>query len=268
MTDTDKKLGVIVVDDEPMARGSLRTLLAKDSEVELLHECRNGREAVDAVREHAPQILFLDIQMPGMTGFDVIAELDEDETPVVVFATAYDQYALRAFEVSAVDYLLKPFDDERFRSALERAKERAGKNVGDPGMGPELSTLLDSVTRKDVEDDPDPDGDLPWTKLAIHRKGRLDLLDTSEVDWVEAADQYVQVHIGTNVHLMRQSMSKLEKCLDPERFYRVHRSAIVAIDGVRRLEMLGGGSARILLGTDTWVPVSRSRLPGLKQRIG
>jgi len=267
MSEETAKLGIVVVDDEPMARGSLRTLLARDPEVELLQECRNGREALEAVREHQPQILFLDIQMPGMTGFDVIAELDEDETPVVVFATAYDQYALKAFEVSAVDYLLKPFDDERFGAALERAKNRARMST-EPGMGPELSDLLDTVARKEAEDDPDPDVDLPWTKLAIHRKGRIDLLDTSEVDWVEAADQYVQVHMGADVHLMRQSMSKLEKCLDPERFYRVHRSAIVAVDGVRRLEMLGGGSARILLGSDTWVPVSRSRLAGLKQRIG
>jgi two-component system LytT family response regulator len=235
---------VVVADDEPMARSTLRRLLAADPEVQLVAECAHGGEAVEAVVSHAPDVLFLDVQMPELDGFGVLAALSPEQIPTVVFTTAYDQYALAAFDVAAVDYLLKPFDDERFAQALERAKAQVRK--GSTGQSESLQ------------------------RLAIHHLGRVDLLEVDAIDWIEAADQYVKLHTANGSHLARLSMAHLEESLDPARFVRVHRSALVAIDRVRRLERDPSGTGRVLLndGKDTWLPVSRSRMAQMRKLLG
>ena len=267
MTSALPKLRVVVVDDEPMARVALRELLSADGEVEIVSECSNGDEALEALKGLKPDVVFLDVQMPGRSGFEVLESLSEEERPAVVFTTAYDQYALNAFDLHAVDYLLKPFDDDRFRLALTRAKERSRTDAA-VGAGQRLADLLAAV-RGSAALNPTRDvRAAPITRLTIHREGRLEVVETNTVDWIEAADQYVCLHTTEGEHLMRESMSQLESQLDPTRFMRVHRSAIVALDRVRRLETQGGGAGRVQLKDGTWVPVSRSRIAAVRRQLG
>lgn len=265
MNDLPSKIRVALADDEPMARASIRALLGRDPEIELVAECNNGMEAITAVRDLSPEILFLDVQMPGMDGFDVVDVLSPDELPVVVFATAFDQYAVGAFDVHAVDYLLKPFDDERFATALQRAKERVrGDLVAEQAR--QIAGVLSTLDERDA-DAAKPTGELA-RRLTIHREGRVDIVGTDDLIWVEAADQYVQLHTPDGVFLMRESMSHLQAILDPERFHRIHRSAIVALEHIRALERHSGGGGRVRIGESTWVPVSRSRMAELRARLG
>ena len=266
MPERTGRIRVVLVDDEPLARATLRKLLAADPEVELVAECAHGEEAVEAVRAHRPDLVFLDVQMPGMDGFEVIEDLASEPLPLVVFVTAYDRYALRAFEVHAVDYLLKPFDDERFAQALERAKERLRRDAV-IDLGRRLADLVSEVGDRLPETHGEGGLRKPLQRLAIHREGRVDVVEVEEVVWIEAADQYVKLHTEDDVHLMRESMTRLEQSLDPDRFLRVHRSAIVALERVRSLES-AGGTGRIRVGADTWLPVSRSRLAELRRRLG
>jgi two-component system, LytTR family, response regulator len=264
MGETDRKLRVVLADDEPMGRASIKALLARDSEIELVAECANGMEAVAAVREMSPDILFLDVQMPGMGGFDVIEALEAGELPVIVFATAYDQYAVDAFEVHAVDYLLKPFDDERFATALSRAKDRVVSRSTEE-QERDASELLTAIRDSTADTAERQEG--ITRRLSIHREGRVDIVDTDDLQWVEAADQYVQLHTTGGDLLMRKSMSYLEANLDPERFLRTHRSAIVAIAEIRTLERHGNGGGRVRISDGIWVPVSRSRMAVLRKRL-
>ena len=267
MADTLPQLRVVVVDDEPLARAALRELLSSDGDVELVRECSNGDEALEALRSLRPDVVFLDVQMPGRSGFEVLESLQEEERPVVVFTTAYDRYALDAFDLHAVDYLLKPFDDDRFRLALMRAKDRS-RTEAVLGAGRQLADLLGAVRGKTGGSVTGPGPDVPLTRLTIHREGGLEVVEADMVDWIEAADQYVCLHTAEGEHLMRESMSQLESRLDPARFMRVHRSAIVALDRVRRLETQGGGAGRVLLKDGTWVPVSRSRIASVRRQLG
>jgi len=256
---------VAFADDEPLGRAGVRALLERDPEVEIVAECANGMQVVEAVREHAPQILLLDVQMPGMTGFEVLDALDEAELPVVVFVTAYDRYAVAAFDRSAADYVLKPFDDERFERALARAKERA-VSASDDEKESDLSRVVESYGETLGERQEAEGG--PVSRLSIHREGRIDVVETEDLLWVEAADQYVELHTRQGVQLMRESMSHLEEVLDPARFLRIHRSALVALSEVRSLERFPGGTGRVRLADGTQLPVSRSRYRGLKARLG
>jgi two-component system LytT family response regulator len=262
--DAIQPMKVVFADDEPLSRATMRKLLARDPEVEVVAECANGIEAVGAVRSERPDILILDIQMPGMTGFEVVEELEDEGPPVIVFATAYDQYALDAFEVHAVDYLLKPFDDERFQKALERAKLRAERESRS-AVGEQLSGLLETLNEgRSAAGSSNP----ALTRLTIHREGRVDVVNTEDLVWIESADQYVMLHTADGEFLMREAMSKLEQSLDAERFLRIHRSAIVALDQVRTLERLGSGVGRVQLVDGQWLPVARSRMAALKGRLG
>lgn len=239
---TTERLTVVVADDEPLARATLRRLLAGDPELTLVAECAHGREAVDAVRAHTPDLLLLDVQMPGLDGFGVLSELQPAELPAVVFVTSHDRYALQAFEVEAVDYLLKPFDDQRFEKALERAKARLRE-----GGGAQRETLR---------------------QLAVRHQGRIDLVDLQGLRWVEAADQYVRLHCDDGVHLLRQSMAHLEESLDARRFLRIHRSAIVSVDRLRALESTGRGTGVVRLDDGSELPVSRKRMAEVRDRLG
>src|SRR5213595_315633 len=219
----------IIVDDEPLARDVLREYLAADEDFEIVAECANGFEAVRAVTEHDPDVLFLDIQMPKLDGFEVLELLDR--SPVVVFVTAYDQYALRAFEVHALDYLLKPFDDERFRRAVAHAKQqvRHGK-IG--ALSDRLAALLDGVARP-----PAVTRNGQYLKrLAIKAGGRVTILGVKDIDWIEAEGDYVKIHAGRAWHLLRETMKHLEAQFDPARFVRIHRSTIVNVERIKELQ--------------------------------
>ncbi len=232
---------VVAVDDEPIPRETLAALLTAAPDVELVAVCATGRGAVDAVREHRPDALFLDVQMPGLDGFGVIEALLDEPLPVIVFATAHDDYALAAFDVEAVDYLLKPFTDERFNQALERVRER-------------VAALRTMASKSQT--------------LAVHRAGLIERVDVSAIVWIESADQYVKLHTADDVHLMRESMANLEAQLDPERFLRVHRTVIVASEHVRAIETLRSGNGRLTVGGDVWLPVARARVADVKRRLG
>jgi len=234
------KIRTVVVDDEPLARSSLRVLLGRDPEIELVSECGSGKEALREIRARKPELVFLDVQMPECDGFDVLEQLGKDLPPALVFVTAYDQYALRAFEAGALDYLLKPFDNARFARALERAKERIA---------------LKDAPRK-IE------------RLAIKNAGEMLFLKISEIDWIEAADYYVCLHAGARTHLLRRSMNEVEEELGTGAFCRIHRSAIVNLERVRRLEVSEEGGTDVVLGNGTRLRLSRRYKRQLQGRLG
>lgn len=263
MSDSPERIRVAFADDEPLGRATLRALLTEDGQVDIVAECKNGREVLEAVQRERPDVLFLDVQMPGLTGLEVAEELEEGDPPVIVFATAFDHYALNAFDLHAADYLLKPFDDERFRKALARAKERVSRETRE-SLRERLSELLSTLN----DEQPQPQGSEIVTRLSIHREGRVDVVQADELLWVEAADQYVMLHTSRGEFLMRESMGQLERSLDPEHFLRTHRSTIVAIDQVTALERQSGGVGRVQLLNGTWLPVSRSRMSRVRARVG
>src|SRR6202011_1810392 len=209
-----KKIRTVVVDDEPLARTNISVMLKHDPEIEIVRECGSGMEALSEIRDTKPYLAFLDVQMPECDGFDVLELLGGDLPPAVVFVTAYDQYALRAFEAGALDYLLKPFDNDRFDRALSRAKERITH-------GKDLPRKMD--------------------RLAIKSAGQISFLKISEIDWIEAADYYACLHVKARTHLLRRSMTELDQELDQTVFCRIPRSTIVNLDRVQGLELSEDG---------------------------
>lgn len=267
----------LVVDDEPEAREGVRGLLARDPEVEIVGECRTGREAVAAIGSARPDLVLLDIQMPELDGFGVLAEVGAGAMPHVVFVTAYDHYALRAFEAHALDYLLKPFSDARFADAMARAKAQVRqRHVGE--LGRKLAALLgDGVAG------PRPEADAPASlpiaadaaparpyldRIMVRLARNISFVRVEEVDWIEAADYYAKLHVAKRAHLIRETMQELEKKLDPERFVRVHRSAIVNVDRIQTLQPYFRGGHVILLRDGTRLSLSRSRRAALEQALG
>jgi two-component system LytT family response regulator len=242
------KIRALIVDDEGLARERLRTLLEGDPEIEIVGERADGREALAAIRSEAPDLLFLDVQMPEMNGFDVLAALTtEERLPVVVFVTAYDQYALHAFDVHALDYLLKPFDRERFQKALQRAKaqiehERKGE------LGQRLLSLL-----ADLKPEPKT-----LERLVIKAAGRVFFLRADEIDWIESAGNYVRLHVGRESHLLRETMNVLEAKLNAAKFLRVHRSTIVNVERIKELHPLFRGEYVIVLRDGTQLTSGRA----------
>lgn len=251
MTATER-LRLVIVDDEPLARKTLRLLARRDREVVVAAECRNGEEAVESIREHRPDVVFLDVQMPGLDGFGVLERLGE-EPPLIVFVTAYDQYAIRAFEVHAIDYLLKPFTDERFEKALARAKDAVQHR---PGEAREKMAKLAADHRGG-----------PARRFMVRSAGRVVFLKAEEIDWIEAADYYARLHVAGGSHLIRESMNDLEAALDPEAFVRIHRSAIVNLDRVREMRPLFRGELVVVLNDGTQLRMSRSRREELESRF-
>jgi two-component system, LytTR family, response regulator len=233
-------ISTLIVDDEPLARANIATLLANDPEISIVGESGSGTQAIEAVRTRRPSLLFLDVQMPGCDGFDVLERLGGDAPSAVVFVTAYDKYAIQAFEVGALDYLLKPFDDARFFRALARAKAHLQQRTDE---------------RAGIE------------RLIVKSSGRVVFLQTAEVDWIEAADYYACLHAGNRAHLIRRSMSDLERDLDPKMFCRTHRSSIVNIARVRELRSDSNGEYEVVLHDGTKLKVSRSYREQLQQRI-
>jgi two-component system, LytTR family, response regulator len=247
----------VIVDDEPLARRRIRNLLAEAEDVEVVAECANGREAIQAVEESPPDLLFLDIQMPELDGFDVLQAIGVGHVPVVIFVTAYDQFALRAFEAHALDYLLKPFDDERFEAALQRARERIRQQQGDD-LDRRLRALLDNVR-----------GDRGYLQRLVVPSGhRSVFIRTEEIDWIEAERNYVRLLVGGRAYLLRESLGRIESALDPAKFCRIHRSTIVNIDRIQAVESLFRGEYLVVLHDGTKLTSGRSYRRNLHHLMG
>jgi two-component system LytT family response regulator len=264
-----KKIKTLVVDDEPLARRNIRLLLEGDPEIEVVGEAAGGREALERIREHSPDLVFLDIQMPETDGFGVLERIEAAEMPVVVFVTAFDRYALRAFEFHALDYLLKPFDDARFEKALRRAKLQVEqRDIKD--LSSRLIALLEGRGEPPPESSAGEAREAPryLTRLLIRSAGRVFFLKADEIDYVSAEDYYVKLHVGRKGHLLRETMNELESKLDPARFVRIHRSTIVNLERIRELQQLFNGEYVVVLGDDTELKLSRSRREHLEKLIG
>lgn len=218
-------LTTLIVDDEPLAREGLRMLVSRDPEVTAIHEAKDGREAVAMIRNTQPDLVLLDVQMPEMDGFAVVQDVGAERMPAVVFVTAHDQYAIQAFEISAIDYLLKPVTEERFAQALARAKLRIRRRPADEANRQILS-LLETIAspRRYLK------------RLAVRSAGKTLFVDVEDVDWIEAAENYVQLHTARSGHLLHVAMNTIEKSLDPEMFQRIHRSVIVNVRRIRELQ--------------------------------
>jgi two-component system LytT family response regulator len=256
-TRTAVRTRVLIADDEPLARERLKMLLANEEGVELAGECDTGPAAVAAIHKLKPDLVFLDVQMPGGTGFDVIQSVGAERMPPVVFVTAYDRYALRAFDVHALDYLLKPFDRERFQQALSRARQHIARQ----DAGELERRLLELV--QDLRAAPQrPE------RFVIKSGGRVFFVRTDEIDWIEAAGNYVKLHVGAEVHLLRETMNALEAQLDPDSFYRIHRCHIVNIERVKELQPWFNGEYVVFLQSGARLTLSRGYREKLQERIG
>lgn len=246
------KIRTLIVDDEPLGRTLVRRLLARESDFEIIGECAHGAEALEVIQRDSPRLVFLDVQMPELSGFDVLASLDPDRMPVIIFVTAYDQFALKAFEAHALDYLLKPLDEDRFVQALCRAKTYLTGR-----QSYELQERLLGLV-----------GDLPMrskflSRLAVRAGGRMIFLKAEEIDWIEAAGNYLSVHVGKEEHLLRGRVSEIEKRLNPEQFFRIHRSTIVNLDRVKEFQALFKGEGVVVLKDGSRLSASR----GCSQRL-
>ena len=247
------KIQTIVIDDEPLARERLLKLLRAEPDVEVVGEAKNGREGLELIRQLKPGLAFLDVQMPELDGFGVLAELKAEERPAVVFVTAFDKFALKAFEVHAVDYLLKPFDKERFQTALKRALEQIARSQPE-NVHEQLSALLQELR-------PAPQSD----RLAVKSDGRVVFVKVTDVDWVEAADNYVSLHVGKDTHLLRETMTNIEQRLPREQFIRISRSTIVNLERIKELQPLFHGEYSVILRDGTKLTLSRSHRDKLQQ---
>jgi two-component system LytT family response regulator len=244
----------LIVDDESLARDRLRQLLQAEREIQIVGECADGRDAVAAIQRESPDLIFLDIQMPELDGFGVLEAIKNGPMPVIVFVTAYDKFALKAFEVHAVDYLLKPFDRERFQVALRHALEQV-KQRGDKSLGERQSAALTELK---------PPGKLA-ERLPIKSGGRVIFVRVDDIDWVEAAHNYVVLHAGKDSHLLRETMNSFEARLSPEKFVRISRSTIVNIDRIKELQPMFYGEYTITLQNGTRLTLSRRYRDKLQQ---
>lgn len=253
-----KRIRTLIVDGDPRARERIRALLTEQPDVEVVGEARDGEEAVQAILAHEPDLVFLEIQMPKMDGFEVIRTVGADTMPLVVFVTACDQHALRAFDVRALDYLLKPFDRERFADAIDRVRQ-AMERSGAGEIGRRLLRLVRELK---------PGGAPRSDRLVIKSSGRLFFLRTDEIDWVEAAGNYVKLHVGPDEHLLRETMNGIELKLDPDTFFRIHRSRIVNMERIKELQPWFNGEYVVILRNGTKLTLSRGYREKLQERLG
>lgn len=238
------KLRVLIVDDEPLARGGIRSRLEVFPEITILEDCEDGERAIQAIQTQSPDLVFLDVQMPGLSGFDVLRRLPKDRMPFIIFLTAYDQYALEAFEVHALDYLLKPIDGDRFVEAVNRAQHQTKLHLAG-GIEDRLNRLL--------ADRP------PYVRrFAIRIGSRIAFVTTDEIDWIEAAGDYATLHVGKRALPLRETFNSLEKRLDPDKFIRIHRSTIVQASRIRDLQTIPNRELRLRLVDGTALKVSRT----------
>lgn len=265
---------VLVVDDEPIARRQIIRLLQGQEDVRVVGECGSGRDALAAIREKSPDLVFLDVQMPGLNGLQVLEQLEPALLPLIVFTTAYDQYAVRAFEIHALDYLLKPFDDDRFYEALTRARAQlAGpkENVVRQliGLVEELKDELVRQRRPAPARSPDGSADSGFLdRIVVKSAGRIQFVRTAEIDRVKAAGQYVELRAGGKDHLVRLTMDELEARLDPRSFLRIHRSVIVRIESIREIQPWGKSQYLLILQNGEELISSKGYLKSIQKVLG
>ena len=251
------KIRTMVVDDEPVARERMVGLLSQEKDIELVGECADGQQAVNAIQQQHPDLVFLDVQMPGAGGFEVLQAVGPERMPMVIFVTAYDQHALRAFEVRALDYLLKPFDRTRFHDAVQRARATIEQQeTGD--LGRRLLALVKDLRPAAPRTD----------RLVVKSGGRLFFLRTDEIDWIEAAGNYARLHVGNDSPLLRETMISLESRLDAEKFFRIHRSRIVNMERIQELQPWFNGEYVVILRNGTRLTLSRGYREKLQERVG
>jgi two-component system LytT family response regulator len=247
----------LIVDDMPPARGRIRRQLAQADDFEIIGECGDGASAIASIRELRPDLVFLDVQMPEVDGFGVVAALEATERPAILFVTAHDEYALRAFEVHALDYLLKPFDTERFERALDRVREQI-RLRRERTFDPRIEALLAQL-RPDTR---------YLKRIAVKTRGRTRVVSIADIDWISAEGNYLSLHAGSEAHLIRETLGALEQQLDPERFARIHRSTIVNLDRVREISPLFNGDQSVRLADGTELTASRSYYDSLRALLG
>jgi two-component system, LytTR family, response regulator len=238
----DARIRTLVIDDESLARRSLTVLLRRDPDIGFIGECESGLEAIETMRNSNHDLVFVDVQMPECGGFDVLEMLGSDLPPAVIFVTAYEEYALRAFEAGALDYLLKPFDDSRFGRALQRAKDKIAHYA--------------------------PRQWQPAKRLVVKDRGQVLFLNAADIDWIEAAGYYACLHVGNDTHVIRRTLLELEGELGDDRFIRIHRSIIVNLNRIRALELQDGGEYEVILKTQARLRLSRRFRRALQQRLG
>jgi two-component system LytT family response regulator len=263
-------LRAFVIDDEPLAREGLELRLEALDAVEVDGSFGRARAAMDALRADPPDLLFLDVQMPGLDGFEMLDELAPGERPVVIFVTAYDEYAVRAFEERAVDYLLKPVEEGRLSRAVEQARKQVRQQQFDE-LGPKLRGLLDTLDDPEETDAPAPtdsDADASPDRIAVRTRGRVIMVRPDEIDYVEGAGDYVELHVGDDTHLHRETMAGIEKRLAPHGFQRIHRSTIINLDRVRALTTDAHGAYHVCLEDGPRLKLSRSYREGFEEAIG
>ncbi len=256
---TNSKIRTLVVDDEPAARRGVRLLLERDPDMLVAAEAASGAEAVKKIVDEKPDLVFLDVQMPEMNGFKVLEAVGARHAPAVIFVTAYDQHALQAFEVNAVDYLLKPFEDQRFWAAVNRAKAELQRRQTDTLSDTlnHLLTYLHTVTPPAAGADPAATETVTRDRILLKSGGEIYFLKADEIDWIEAEGDYMKFHAGGRAHLLRETMGRLEDKLDPKRFIRIHRSTIVNIDRVKKLSPSFAGEYAVILADGTKLRLSR-----------
>lgn len=286
-----REFRVLIADDEPVARAGIRKLIEADPQMSVVGEAGSGRAAVAAIREHRPDVLFLDVQMPGMSGFEVLAATGSDAVPAVVFVTAWDSFAIRAFEVQALDYVLKPFDDNRFAAVVARAKRHVELHH-ERGLADRLEALLDrwergseatrgsptaatspaarparagSATSGGHSSQPGRSSPGSLTRITVRGAGQVFFQRADEIDWIEAADYCVRLHVGGKTHVVRETLTRLEEQLDPGLFVRIHRSAIVNVSRVRSIRLDWRNHHEILLRDGTVLPLSRGRAKAVEE---
>lgn len=242
------KIRTLIVDDMRLAREHIRQYLVADAEIEIIGECANGREAIKAINSKNPDLVFLDVQMPGIDGFGVIEKIGIERMPTIVFVTAFDEFALKAFDANATDYLLKPFDEERITRAVARAKREIKLNHSSD-FDERLRRVIQEVRTAPPK---------YLKRLAVKNASHIFILQTDEIDWIGAAGNYVELHVGRETHLIRERLSQLEQKLDPEKFARVHRSTIVRVDRIKMLHPLFNGDHLIVLHTGAKLNASRT----------
>ena len=250
-------LRVIVVDDEPLAREGMVELLVTHDGIEIAGAFPDGPTALVAIESIKPDAVFVDVQMPGMTGFELVDALDVDPLPAIVFVTAYDEYAIRAFEVNAIDYLLKPVSTDRLTQTVSRVRAHV-RSRGDDGYRAKMTTLLDGVV---------PDRAHGVGRLIVREVGQIVVVPTRDVDWVEGADYYAKLHVRNAVHMLRETLSSLEQRLDARKFLRIHRSAIVNLTRVRAVESAVRGDGVAVLADGTRLKVTRAKREELERRL-
>ncbi len=262
------KLSAIIVDDEQLARRGLQLRLEELSDIEVKAQCSNGEEAISAISALQPDVVFLDIQMPGMSGFDVVSRLQGDNLPLIIFVTAFDQYAIDAFKVHAVDYVLKPIDDERLKEAIERAQKHIEQQQNADSKEKLMKLLMEYTGSNDVDALIESNGNTYPDTINIKDGSEIQRVKTSDIEWIDAAGDYMCVHAGGNTHIMRKTMKDLQTLLNPDVFLRIHRSTIVNARCIKSAQTLNNGEYMLSLENGSQLKVSRSYRDKIKQLFG